>query len=80
MVPVITVLSSGFIIFIVAIFKPIKKIFLKNIDEKINDIKNSIDQAEKLRKDAQKTLIEIKKHQNVPCFWVNFQFSLIFAD
>ena len=34
------------------------------LDDKIQEIKNSIDQAEKIKNDAQITLSEIKKRQN----------------
>ena len=54
----------AFIIFIGIIFNPIRKILLAGLDSKINDIKESIDQAEKLKNDTQQTLSEIKKRQN----------------
>ena len=54
----------AFIIFIGIIFNPIRKILLASLDSKINDIKESIDQAEKLKNDTQQTLGEIKKRQN----------------
>ena len=54
----------AFIIFIVTIFKPIKKYLTSNLDNKINEIKENIMQAEKIRNDAQQTLSEIKKRQN----------------
>ena len=54
----------AFIIFIGIIFNPIRKILLVGLDSKINDIKESIDQAEKLKNDTQQTLSEIKKRQN----------------
>ena len=54
----------AFIIFIGIIFNPIRKILLSGLDSKINDIKESIGQAEKLKNDTQQTLSEIKKRQN----------------
>ena len=51
----------AFIIFIGIIFNPIRKILLASLDSKINDIKENIDQAEKLKNDTQQTLSEIKK-------------------
>ena len=54
----------AFIIFIVLIFKPVKKLLISNLDIKINEIKNKINEAEKLKKEAQKALSEIKKRQN----------------
>ena len=40
------------------------RILSTSLDSKINDIKKSIDQAEKLKNDTQQTLSEIKKRQN----------------
>ena len=54
----------AFIIFVGIIFNPIRKILSTGLDSKINDIKNSIEQAEKLKNDTQQTLSEIKKRQN----------------
>jgi len=38
--------------------------FISSMDNKINEIKDSIDQAEKIKNEAQQTLSEIKKRQN----------------
>ena len=54
----------AFVIFIGVMFNPVRKIFSTNLDGKIQEIKNSIDQAEKLKNDTQLTLSEIKKRQN----------------
>ena len=54
----------AFIIFIAAVFLPVRKILTTNLDSKIKEIKDSIDQAEKLKNEAQKTLSELKKRQN----------------
>ena len=54
----------AFIIFIGIIFNPIRKILSVGLDNKIKDIKDSIDQAEKLKNDTQQSLSEIKKRQN----------------
>ena len=54
----------AFIIFVGIIFNPIRKILSTGLDSKINDIKESIDQAEKLKNDTQQILSEIKKRQN----------------
>ena len=54
----------AFIIFIAIIFKPIKKIFTSSLDNKIKTIKNNIDQAEKIKNEAQNTLSQIIKRQN----------------
>ena len=53
----------AFVIFVVAIFKPVQKIVTSSLDNKINEIKNSINQAEKIKNEAQNTLSEIKKRQ-----------------
>ena len=44
--------------------KPARKILSINLGNKIQEIKNSIDQAEKIKNDAQVALSEIKKRQN----------------
>ena len=54
----------AFIIFIGVMIKPARKIFSNNLGDKIQEIKDSIDQAEKIKNDAQLTLSEVKKRQN----------------
>ena len=54
----------SFIIFVLAIFRPVKKILLSSLDDKINEIKQTIEQAEIVKNDAQKTLSNLKKKQN----------------
>ena len=54
----------AFVIFIITIFKPAQKIFTSGLDNKIKEIKDSIDQAEKIKNEAQNTLSQIKKRQN----------------
>ena len=54
----------AFIIFIGVIIKPVRKILSINLGDKIQEIKDSIDQAEKIKNDAQLALSEIKKRQN----------------
>jgi len=54
----------AFIIFIGVIFNPARKMLSTSLDGKIQEIQNSIDEAEKLKKDTQLTLSEIKKRQN----------------
>ena len=54
----------AFVIFIVAIFKPVRNILASGLDDKINEIKNSIDQAEEIKNEAQQTLSKIQKRQN----------------
>ena len=54
----------AFIIFIGIMIKPARKILAINLGDKIQEIKDSIDQAEKIKNDAQLALSEIKKRQN----------------
>jgi len=54
----------AFIIFIGVMIKPVRKILLVNLGDKIQEIKDSIDQAEKIKNDAQLALSEIKKRQH----------------
>ena len=54
----------SFIIFVLAIFRPVKKILLSSLDDKMNEIKQTIEQAEIVKNDAQKTLSNLKKKQN----------------
>ena len=54
----------AFIIFIGVIFNPVRKILSTSLDSKIQEIKDSINQAEKVKNDSQITLSEIKKKQN----------------
>lgn len=54
----------AFIIFVGAVFNPVRKMLTSNLDSKIQEIKDNIEQAEKLKKDTQITLSEIKKRQN----------------
>ena len=53
--------AVAFILFILVTFNPIRKILVKSLDTKIDDIKKSIDEAEQLKNEAQVTLSEIKK-------------------
>ncbi len=54
----------SFVIFIAVIFNPIKKILTKNLDSRIDIIKNDINNAEKLKNETQVILSEIKIRQN----------------
>ena len=48
--------AVSFILFIVAIFRPVKKILISSLDLQINEIKSKIKEAENLKNEAQKTL------------------------
>jgi len=54
----------AFIIFIIAIFKPVRSMLVSVLDRKIIEIKNSINEAEKIKTESQQTLTEIIKRQN----------------
>ena len=54
----------AFIIFVAAVFRPVRKMLATNLDGKIQEIKDTINEAEKLKNEAQLTLSEIKKRQN----------------
>ena len=56
--------AIAFIIFVLAIFNPIRKILSSSLDTKIHEIKANIEEAENLKNDTQVTLSEIKKRQN----------------
>ena len=56
--------AVAFIIFIIAIFNPVRKILSSSLDSKIKEIKVNIEEAENLKNDTQLTLSEIKKRQN----------------
>ena len=54
----------AFIIFVGAMVKPVRKILSTHLDDKIQEIKDSIDEAEKIKNDAQLTLSKIEKRQS----------------
>ena len=56
--------AVAFFAFIAAIFNPVRKILATNLDWKIKDIKDKIDEAENLKNETQLTLSEIKQRQN----------------
>lgn len=56
--------AIAFVIFIIAIFNPVRKIISSSLDGKINEIKENLEEAENLKNDTQIMLSEIKKRQN----------------
>ena len=56
--------AVSFFLFIIAIFSPVKKILISNLDLQIKEIKNKIDEAENIKNEAQKTLSELKVREN----------------
>ena len=55
--------AVSFILFIAAIFNPVRKILTSSLDEQIKDIKNKIDEVENLKNEAQKALDELKERE-----------------
>ena len=55
--------AVSFVLFIAAIFNPVRKILTSSLDAQIKDIKNKIDEVENLKNEAQKALDELKKRE-----------------
>ena len=55
--------AVSFILFIVAIFNPVRKILTSSLDAQISDIKNKIDEVENLKNEAQKALDDLKDRE-----------------
>ena len=55
--------AVSFILFIIAIFNPVRKILTSSLDAQINDIKNKIDEVKNIKNEAQKALDEIKNRE-----------------
>ena len=55
--------AVSFILFIAAIFNPVRKILASSLDAQINDIKNKLDEVENLKNEAQKALDELKERE-----------------
>ena len=55
--------AVSFFLFIAAIFNPVRKVLTSNLDTQIHEIKLKIDDAEKLKMDAERTLTELKQRQ-----------------
>ncbi len=56
--------AVSFILFIAAIFNPVRKILTSSLDAQIKDIKNKIDEVENLKNEAQKALDELKERES----------------
>ncbi len=52
--------TVSFILFVAAIFNPVRKILKSSLDAQINDIKNKIDDAENIKNEAQNALNDLK--------------------
>ena len=55
--------AVSFILFIAAIFNPVRKILTSSLDSQIKDIRNKIDEVENLKNEAQKALDELKERE-----------------
>ena len=55
--------AISFILFIAAIFNPVRKILASSLDAQIKDIKNKIDEVENLKNEAQKAFDELKARE-----------------
>ena len=55
--------AVSFILFIAAIFNPVRKILTSSLDAQIKDIKNKIDEVENLKNEAQIALDELKERE-----------------
>ena len=56
--------AVSFILFIAAIFNPVRKILTSSLHAQINDIKNKIDEVENLKNEAQKALDELRERDS----------------
>ena len=56
--------AVSFLLFIAAIFNPVRKILTSSLDAQIKDIKNKIDEVEKLKNEAQKALDELRERES----------------
>ena len=56
--------AVAFVIFVAAVFNPIRKMLGTTLNSKIQNIKNSIEEAENIKNETQNTLSDLKKRQN----------------
>tara|TARA_B100000575_G_scaffold292697_1_gene301802 strand:+ start:1513 stop:1998 length:486 start_codon:yes stop_codon:yes gene_type:complete len=56
--------AVSFILFIAAIFNPVRKILTSSLDAQIKDIKNKIEEIENIKTEAQRTLDELKNRES----------------
>ena len=55
--------AAAFIVFVLVIFNPIRKILTSSLDLKINEIKNNIQEAENLKNETKINLSDLKKKE-----------------
>jgi len=58
-----TWVAVSFIFFIIAIFKPVKKMLLTKLDGRSETVRDELSEAQRLREDAQHTLAEYQRKQ-----------------
>ncbi|MCZ6588879.1 MAG: F0F1 ATP synthase subunit B [Alphaproteobacteria bacterium] len=58
-----TWVAVSFVFFLVALFKPIKKMLTSKLDGRTEAIKSALDEAQRLREEAQHTLAEYQRKQ-----------------
>ena len=56
--------AISFILFIAAIFNPVRKTLTSSLDAQIEDIKNKINEVEKIKNEAQKALDELQERES----------------
>ena len=55
--------AVSFVIFVIAVFKPIKGALIGGLDAKIEEIRREVEEAEKLREEAQSLLANYQRQQ-----------------
>lgn len=55
--------AIAFVVFVIAVFKPIRKAATGALDEKIEQIRNEVEEAQRLREEAQATLASYQRKQ-----------------
>ena len=55
--------AIAFVLFVIAVFKPIRSAMLGGLDEKIAEIRQEVEEAEKLREEAQNLLASYQRQQ-----------------
>ena len=56
--------AVSFLLFILAIFNPVRKVLTLSLDTQINEIKNKIQETEDIKNEAEKTLIELNRRES----------------
>ena len=56
--------ALAFVVFVIAVFRPIKRALFQALDKRAELIRQELDEATRLREEAQKTLAEYKRKQS----------------